>query len=112
MPDGSLDTVERCGATGGAPAAAAPPFLDGLRVRGPRANPRQNTIVRLPRGEVAADCGTDVPSMLAEQLLALVAEQCEVRPTILVINDLQWADHASDALWGRLPKAVQRVGGV
>ena len=48
------------------------PFLDGLRVREPSANPRRNTIVRLLRGEIAADRGTDVPAALAEQLLALV----------------------------------------
>ena len=85
------------------------PFLDGMRVREPSANPRQDTIVRLLRGEVAADRGTDVPAMLAEQLLALVAEQCAVRPTILVVDDLQWADQASVVLWGRLAKAAQRV---
>jgi len=85
------------------------PFLDALRVREPSANPRQNTIVRLLRGEVAADRGTDVPAMLAEQLLALVAEQCAVRPTILVVDDLQWADQASVALWARLAKAAQRA---
>ena len=85
------------------------PFLDGLRVREPSVNPRQNTIVRLLRGEVAADRGTDVPATLAEQLLALVAEQCEVRPTILVVDDLQWADQASVALWRRLAKAAQRM---
>ena len=85
------------------------PFLDGLRVREPSANPRQNTIVRLLRGEVAADRGTDVPAVLAEQLLALVAEQCAMRPTILVVDDLQWADQASVALWGRLAKAAERV---
>jgi DNA-binding CsgD family transcriptional regulator len=85
------------------------PFLDGLRVREPSANTRQNTIVRLLRGEVAADRGTDVPATLAEQLLALVAEQCAVRPTILVVDDLQWADQASVALWRRLAKAAQRV---
>jgi hypothetical protein len=65
------------------------PFLDGLLVREPSANPRREAIVRLLRGEVAADRGTDVPAMLAEQLLALVAEQCAVRPAILVIDDLQ-----------------------
>ena len=51
------------------------PFLDGLRVREPSANPRRNTIVRLLRGETPADRGTDVPAALAEQLLAVVAER-------------------------------------
>ena len=35
------------------------PLLDALRVREPSANPRRNTIVRLLRGEVAADHGAD-----------------------------------------------------
>ena len=85
------------------------PFLDALRVREPSANPRRNAIVGLLRGEVAADRGTDVPAVLAEQLLALVAEQCAVRPTILVVDDLQWADQASIALWGRLARSARHV---
>jgi DNA-binding CsgD family transcriptional regulator/tetratricopeptide (TPR) repeat protein len=83
------------------------PFLDGLRVREPSANPRRNAIVQLLRGEVSADRGTDVPAVLAEQLLALVTEQCAIQPTILVVEDLQWADQASIALWGRLAKSAQ-----
>jgi DNA-binding CsgD family transcriptional regulator len=85
------------------------PFLDGLRVREPSANPRRNTIVQLLRGEVAADRGVDVPAVLAEQLLALVAEQCAARPTVLVIDDLQWADQASVTLWGRLARSARQV---
>jgi DNA-binding CsgD family transcriptional regulator len=85
------------------------PFLDALRVREPAANPRRETIVRLLRGEVAADRGTDVPAVLAEQLLALVAEQCAVRPVILVIDDLQWADQATITLWGRLARSARQV---
>jgi DNA-binding CsgD family transcriptional regulator len=85
------------------------PLLEGLRVREPSTNPRRNTIVRLLRGEVTADRGTDVAAALAEQLLALVAEQCAVRPTILVIDDLQWADQASITLWGRLARSVRQV---
>ena len=85
------------------------PFLDGLRVREPSTNPRRNTIVQLLRGEVAADRGTDVPAVLAEQLLALVAEQCAVRPVILVVDDLQWADQASITLWGRLARSARQV---
>jgi DNA-binding CsgD family transcriptional regulator/tetratricopeptide (TPR) repeat protein len=85
------------------------PLLEGLRVREPSANPRRETIVRLLRGETTADRGTDVSAALAEQLLALVAEQCAVQPTILVIDDLQWADQASIILWGRLARSVRQV---
>ena len=85
------------------------PFLDGLRVREPGVNSRRDTIVRLLRGETTADRGTDGPAMLAEQLLALVAEQCAVRPVILVIDDLQWADQASITLWGRLARSARQM---
>ena len=85
------------------------PFLDGLRVREPSANPRRQAIVRLLRGEGGTDRGIDVPAVLAEQLLALVAEQCGVRPVIVVIDDLQWADPASVALWGRLARLAGQV---
>ena len=85
------------------------PFLDGLRVREPSTNPRRNAIVRLLRGEIIADRGTDVPAALAEQLLALVTEQCTTRPTILVVDDLQWADPASITLWGRLARSARQV---
>jgi DNA-binding CsgD family transcriptional regulator/tetratricopeptide (TPR) repeat protein len=85
------------------------PFLDGLRVREPSVNPRRDTIVRLLRGEVTTGRGTDVPAVLAEQLLALVAEQCAVRPTVLVVDDLHWADQASITLWGRLARSARQV---
>jgi DNA-binding CsgD family transcriptional regulator/tetratricopeptide (TPR) repeat protein len=85
------------------------PLLEGLRVREPSANPRRNTIVQLLRGEVSADRGTDVSAALAEQLLALIAEQCAAQPTVLVIDDLQWADQASVALWGRLARSVRQA---
>src|SRR5262249_28730207 len=85
------------------------PFLDGLRVREPSPNPRRETIVRLLRGEAAADRGTDVPAVLAEQLLGLVTEQCAVRPVVLVIDDLQWADQASVTLWARLARSAGQM---
>src|SRR5215831_16341435 len=85
------------------------PFLEGLRVREPSASPRRNTILRLLGGELAADRGMDVSAALAEQLLALVGEQCAGQPTILVIDDLQWADQASIVLWGRLARSVRQV---
>ncbi|HUZ38961.1 MAG TPA: AAA family ATPase [Streptosporangiaceae bacterium] len=85
------------------------PLLDALRVREPSTNPRRNTIVRLLRGEFTADRGVDLSAALAEQLLALIAEQCATVPTIVVIDDLQWADQASVALWGRLARSARQV---
>ncbi len=85
------------------------PLLEGLGVREPSADPRRNTIVQLLRGELTADRGTDVSAALAEQLLALITEQCAVLPTILVIDDLQWADEATITLWGRLARSVRQV---
>jgi DNA-binding CsgD family transcriptional regulator len=84
-------------------------MLEGLRVREPSSNPRRNSIVKLLRGEVAADRGADVSAALAEQLLALIAEHCALKPTILVIDDLQWADQASVVLWGRLVRSVRQM---
>ena len=85
------------------------PILDGLRVREPSANPRQETIVALLRGEVASGHGEDVPTALAEQLLALVSELCTDRPTVLVVDDLQWADQASVTLWERLSRSARHL---
>jgi DNA-binding CsgD family transcriptional regulator len=85
------------------------PLLEGLRVREASDNPRRNTIVGLLRGEVAAARGTDVSAALAEQLLALVAEKCSVQATMLVLDDLQWADQATITLWGRLARSVRQM---
>jgi len=85
------------------------PLLEGLRVREASANPRRNTILRLLRGELAADRGTDVSAALAEQLLGHQREQCATQPTMLVIDDLQWADQASVTLWGRLARGFGRL---
>jgi DNA-binding CsgD family transcriptional regulator len=85
------------------------PLLEGLRVREESASPRRATILKLLRGELAAERGSDVSAALAEQLLALVAEQCAIQPTVLVIDDLQWADQASVALWSRLARLVRQT---
>ncbi len=85
------------------------PILDGLRVREPSANPRLETIVGLLRGEVASSRGEDVPTALAEQLLALVNELCTALPMVLVVDDLQWADHASVTLWERLSRTARHL---
>jgi DNA-binding CsgD family transcriptional regulator len=85
------------------------PLLDALRVREPSSDARRIALVRLLRGEVTASPGADVSAAMAEQLLALVAEQAAARPTVLVIDDLQWADQATITLWGRLARSVPQL---
>jgi DNA-binding CsgD family transcriptional regulator len=85
------------------------PLLEALRVRELSDSPRGNSIVRLLRGELAAEPGADVSAVLAEQLLALIAEQCAAQPAILVIDDLQWADRATVTLWARLARSVHQM---
>src|SRR5215472_17777246 len=85
------------------------PLLDAFRVRGPSANPRRKTIVGLLRGEIGSDRGTDITAVLMEQLLALVADQCQAQPTIVIVDDLQWADQASIVVWGRLARSVSHA---
>jgi ATP/maltotriose-dependent transcriptional regulator MalT len=85
------------------------PFLDALRIREPSASARRATIAGLLRGEIASDRATDIPAAVAEQLLALMTEQCAAKPTMLVIDDLQWADPASVGLWGRLARLAENM---
>src|SRR5215467_6981224 len=85
------------------------PLLEGLQVRELSTSPRRNTIVRLLRGEVTVGRGMDASAALAEQLLALITEECAVRPAILVVDDLQWADPASVGLWGRLARLARQA---
>jgi len=85
------------------------PVLDGLRVREPSANRRCETIVQILQGDASTARGLDASGVLAEQLLALVAELCAERPTTLVIDDLQWADQATITLWARLAKSAPQV---
>ncbi|RJQ68875.1 LuxR family transcriptional regulator [Pseudonocardiaceae bacterium YIM PH 21723] len=86
------------------------PMVDGLKVREPSPGPagaRRDTIARLLRGELAAS-GGDLPAALAEQLIALVGELSSAAPTVLVIDDLQWADPATVSLWSRLSRVVDQ----
>jgi DNA-binding CsgD family transcriptional regulator len=82
------------------------PLLDALGARGFAGEPRLATILRLLQGEVSSVADPTVAA--SEQMLTLVAELCSAAPTVLVVDDLQWADQATIGVWGWLARSVDR----
>ncbi|WP_410592838.1 helix-turn-helix transcriptional regulator [Amycolatopsis sp. lyj-23] len=83
------------------------PLLDALRITGPAPDPRRGAIAALLRGDTAR--GTDLAAAATEQLLALVEELGQAGPVVLVVDELQWADRATVAVWGRLARSVRQL---
>ena len=86
-------------------------LLDALRV-GPGATDaaRAEIVQRLFGGP---GTGLAVPgdpvAAAAELLLILVDRLCAVGPVVLAVDDVQWADETSLAVWGRLARAVRQL---
>lgn len=79
---------------------------DCLQVRPDSADPRRARAASLlrtrPSDGNAAAKGIEV-------LLALADELCAAAPTVLVVDDLQWADEASLAVWDELAAAISQL---
>lgn len=70
-------------------------------------HPRTADIQRLLRGEIT---GVADPAMAAaEQMLALLTELCSATPTVLVVDDLQWADTSTINVWEWLARGADRM---
>ena len=85
------------------------PLLDALRITASAPDPRRGAIAGLLRGDTARGNGADLAAAAAEQLLALVEELCQSGPVVLVVDELQWADRATVAVWGRLARSVRQL---
>ncbi|SHN45971.1 helix-turn-helix transcriptional regulator [Cryptosporangium aurantiacum] len=85
------------------------PFLDALEVRESTTDQRRRAALQLLRGEFSTGAAVDAVTAASEQLFALIEQLCEQSPTLLVIDDLQWADPTTVALWGRLAKAARQL---
>ena len=83
------------------------PLLDALLATESAEEPRLGTILRLLRGELAS--GADPTIAASEQMLALMTELCSAAPTVLVVDDLQWADLATIGVWEWLARSVDRA---
>ncbi|MFD9099298.1 helix-turn-helix transcriptional regulator [Streptomyces collinus] len=74
-------------------------------------DPRYSSIARQLHDVPASDELTSADPVLSvmEALLSLVDELCGVQATILVVDDIQWADESSLITWHRLMQAVEQL---
>jgi DNA-binding CsgD family transcriptional regulator len=85
-------------------------MLDCLGVRPGSPDPRRARAAGLLSGrrpELFADGDASVTGI--EVLLALADELCAAAPTVLVIDDLQWADEASLVVWHQLAASISQL---
>src|SRR5712691_3996236 len=75
-------------------------MLDCLQVRPGSPDPRRAQAAGLLRSRrLGLFAGGDASVAGVEVLVTLVDELCAAAPTVMVIDDLQWADEASLVVW-------------
>ena len=83
---------------------------DCLQVRPTSPDPRRaqaaDLLRSLPSGPLS---GGDATVNGAEVLLTLADELCAAAPTVLVVDDLQWADDASLSVWHQLASSISQL---
>jgi len=83
---------------------------DCLQVRPGSPDPRRAHTARLLRRQrlgLFADDDTSVNGI--EVLMSLAEELCAAAPTVMVIDDLQWADDASLLVWHQLAASIDQL---
>ena len=82
-------------------------ILDCLQVRMGSPDPARARAAQLMRDRQLA--GSDASAPGSEILAMLVDEVCAAAPTVLVIDDLQWADEASLVFWHQLAISTRQL---
>ena len=84
-------------------------MLDCLRVRPGSPHPRRAQAAALLRSQrLGLFTDGDTADAGIEVLTALVDELCAAAPTVLVLDDLQWADEASLVVWYQLAASIDQ----
>ena len=83
---------------------------DCLQVRPGSSDPRRAHAARALRSQrLGMFTDGDVPVSGLEVVMALTDELCAAAPTVMVIDDLQWADDASLLVWHRLAASIDQL---
>jgi predicted ATPase len=85
-------------------------MLECLQVRSSSPDPRRARAAELLRSRSQSLVGGgDATAAGVEILVTLVDELCAAAPTVLVIDDLQWADEASLVVWQQLAASIGQL---
>jgi DNA-binding CsgD family transcriptional regulator len=85
-------------------------MLDCLQVRAGSADPRRAHAADQLRGVRQGLLGNgDASATGIEVLAGLVDELCAAAPTVIVVDDLQWADDASLIVWHQLAASIDQL---
>jgi DNA-binding CsgD family transcriptional regulator len=79
------------------------PLLDALGIDEGSTDPEHNAIRQLLHGDTHSS-STELVAAAGERIVRLIDEACGRAPTILVVDDLHWADRATVAVWHQLAK--------
>jgi DNA-binding CsgD family transcriptional regulator len=83
---------------------------DCLQVRPSSPDPRRAHAAHLLRSRLLGPLSNGDASVNGiEVLLTLADEVCAAAPTVLVVDDLQWADEASLAVWHQLAASISQL---
>jgi DNA-binding CsgD family transcriptional regulator/tetratricopeptide (TPR) repeat protein len=85
-------------------------MLDCLQVRPGAPDPRRAHAADLLRNrQLSLPAGGDASATGVEILVTLVDELCAAAPTVIVVDDLQWADEASLMVWHQLATSIRQL---
>ncbi|HEX3828465.1 MAG TPA: AAA family ATPase [Sporichthyaceae bacterium] len=84
------------------------PLLDALGIDESSTDPERAAIMRLLHGD-AHSSATEVIAAAGERIVGLVDDECGRAPTMLVVDDLHWADRVTVAIWHRLAKLAAHL---